>query len=250
MLAAPGGATEPELDEPEQPNADADEREEADLEEPEEAASEESDVDDAASMSQYSNPNYIPDEQILNPQGIEDYADAFYRSELPCQAPDCPWPSKLTGFAADLSDAEDGRDDDSEPYPKKWKKANSRKWSKSLTDIAALKKDLASVPLAVFKTFYTQHHLYGNYFLDLMDGSLLSALPEIIYVVECNVSRKQEAQFWFEVAERWHNSEGLRFTQRDFSKKWAARHEVGVRQLASRTSYSSRVWHNDDDGEK
>lgn len=128
VLEAPGGATEPELDEPEQPAADADEREEAELEEPEEAAGEESDVDDAASMSQYSNPNDIPDEQILNPQGYEDYHDALYRSELPCQAPDYrPFPSKLTGFAADLSDAEDGRDDDLEPYPKKWKKANSRK---------------------------------------------------------------------------------------------------------------------------
>ena len=74
-------------------------------------------------MSQY-NPDDIPDELIVNGEGKEDrrgFPDKLYTREA-----DLDEGRTLTGFAANLSDAEDGRDDDVPGWPK-WKTANGNR---------------------------------------------------------------------------------------------------------------------------
>ena len=76
-------------------------------------------------MSQY-DPYDIADEQIVNGEGKEDggFPDKVYSRYHPD-----PEGAALTGFAADLSDAKDGRDDDVPARPKS-KTATGRRWEK------------------------------------------------------------------------------------------------------------------------
>ena len=119
-------------------------------EEAEKGEGEESESD-AASMSQHGQSEItdeeFADKRILNLpfNNYENWPNDLVRG-LPAMNPGAAtgepslagMPTPLTGFAADLSDCEDGREDDLVPYPKKWKK-NGRKWAKTVPGIAALK---------------------------------------------------------------------------------------------------------------
>ena len=124
----------------------------------------------------------------------------------------------LTGFPTNLSDAEDGRDDDVPAMPTKWKSAKGRKWETSFSTITTLKQDLRKVTLETFTNFYVQHHVYKEYVLNLFDDGRLSSLPEVVYVAQLNVTRKQEAEFWFGIATEWYKGKGMIFAQRDFAR--------------------------------
>ena len=165
----------------------------------EEAAGEEDDSDapdgdddsSNASLSQH-DPDEIPDEAVVNGKGKEDpaFPDQLY-TPVGDDGGGCP----LTGFPTNLSDAEDGRDDDVPPMPKKWKSATGRKWETRMTSITTLKQDLRKVTLETFTKFYVKHHSYKEYVLDLIESGKLSSLPEVVYVAQANVTRKQEAEY-------------------------------------------------------
>ena len=122
-------------------------------------------------------------------------------------------------------------------FPKKFKK-NTREWASSLQSITALKKDLNSVPLSTFADAYTKlmgpERSYKEYLLDLMGIEELSSLPEFIYVGECNLTRKQEAQFWLQLAKRWHPDHSI--TERDFASH-------GVLDMRSRFTFLRDAYH-------
>ena len=51
--------------------------------------------------------------------------------------------------------------------------------------------------------------------MELLDDGKLSALPEVAYVAELNMTRKEESHFWFGIATTWYKGKGMTFFQRD-----------------------------------
>ena len=105
--------------------------------------------------------------------------------------------------------------------------------------IAALKKDLNRVPLSTFADAYTTlmgpDRCYKEYLHELMRAGELCSLPELIFVAECNATRKQEAQFWLELARKWHPTHSI--TERDFAR-------YGVLDMRSRFSFLRDAYHD------
>ena len=154
-------------------------------------------------MSQY-DPYDIAEEQIVDGEGKED--DGFPDKVYSRHHPD-PQGAALTGFPADLSDAEDGRDDDVPARPKS-KTTNGRRWEKELKQISTWKQDLRKVTLEAFTEFCKERHSYKDYVLELLQDGKLSALPEVVYAAQLNVTRKEESQFWFGIATTWYKNKG------------------------------------------
>ena len=47
--------------------------------------------------------------------------------------------------------------------------------------------------------------------MELLDDGKLSALPEVAYVAELNMTRKEESHFWFGIATTWYKGKGMTF---------------------------------------
>ena len=110
----------------------------------EEEADDASEASDIASdaLSQYGESELASEEfneRILNANASADEAE-FWPNHTFDTAEHGESKRQLTGFATDLSDCEDGRDDDLPAFPKKFKKY-TRDWASSLQTITALKKD-------------------------------------------------------------------------------------------------------------
>ena len=125
------------------------------VEEESDYASEASDVASDA-LSQYGESELASEEfteRILNADASAHEAELWPNIAFDT-APHDDAKRPLMGFAADLSDCEDWRDDDLTAFPKRFKK-NTRDWASSLQSITALKKDLNSVPMSTFADAYT-----------------------------------------------------------------------------------------------
>ena len=149
---------------------------------------------------------------------------------------------ELTGFAADVSDCDDGRSDDLTEFPKKFKRA-VRDWALSRQRITALKKDLNTVPLTTFIVAYKRAmgptRQYSDYLLDLIGSRELSSLPELIYIRKCNVT-DQGAGSAVLVANRTGMASSRCLHRARLRPRWFAGHEVSVHLLARRVPHSSR----------